>query len=224
MGQGFPPEEGPFMFQTAAQWRKEWLSRGLCWWVMTLHNFTALDSENETSMRRLHSFKPRQTGCRLEGKLTSFSQFHPRSSPPPHANEMCQSQDTLPAAESIASAGQVRSGPLPISLAGNQECPPTTSTTSTPTPPSLANGSYQTHQEICDRTVLRPWEACHQLPQRWRIMCKCFASVCFLSVYARLLFLHKLNVMERQAHKVSRREHQCFCFAGRERQDPLFIH
>lgn len=52
---------------------------------------------------------------------------------------MCQSQDTLLAAESTVSARQVRSRPLPVSLAGNQECPP---------PPS-PNGSYQTHWEIC---------------------------------------------------------------------------
>lgn len=113
-------------------------------------------------------FRPKQTGCRLDNKTNtvfpiSFSQFHPRSSPPPRTNEMCQSQDTLLAAESISSVGQVRSRLLPISLAGNKECPP-------PPPPSIPNGSYQTHQEICDRTILRPWEDCHQLPQRWRIM------------------------------------------------------
>lgn len=51
------------------------------------------------------------------------------------------------AAESAASTRQVRIGPLPVSLAGNQECPPPP-----PLPPALfffPNGSYQTHREIC---------------------------------------------------------------------------
>ncbi|KAM7382499.1 hypothetical protein PAMP_002226 [Pampus punctatissimus] len=71
---------------------------------------------------------------------------------------MCQSQDTLLAAESIASVGQMRSRLLPISLAGNQECrlSPPPHPHPLPPPPSFPNGSYQTHQEICDRTILRP--------------------------------------------------------------------
>ncbi|KAK2910587.1 hypothetical protein Q8A73_008302 [Channa argus] len=64
---------------------------------------------------------------------------------------MCQSPDTLLAAESIASVGQMRSRLLPSGLAGNQECPPSPP----PHPPSFPNGSYQTHQEICDRTILK---------------------------------------------------------------------
>lgn len=76
---------------------------------------------------------------RKSALLTSFARFHPGSSPTLHANEMCHSQDTLLAAESTAYARQVRSRPLLVSLAGNQECPP---------PPS-PNSSYQTHQEIC---------------------------------------------------------------------------
>lgn len=46
---------------------------------------------------------------------------------------------------------------------------------------------------------------------------KCFASVCFLSVHARVLFLHKLNVMGGSLLspevKVSCRARRCFCFA-----------
>lgn len=109
---------------------------------------------------------------RLENKPTLFSPTHflnfTLTLP---ALTRC-AQDTLLAAESIASVGQMRSRLLPISLAGNQECPPSPPPHPLlpPPPPSSPNGSYQTHQEICDRTILRPWEDCHQLPQRWRIM------------------------------------------------------
>lgn len=72
---------------------------------------------------------------------------------------------------------QVRSKLSPISLAGNQECPPPSPPPSPPPLSSFPNGSYQTHQETRDRTVLRPWEGHHQLAQRLRLMCKCFASV-----------------------------------------------
>ena len=117
---------------------------------------------------------------------TSFSQFHPRLSHPPHANEKCQSQDALLAAGSTASVGQVRSRLLPISLTGNQECPPPPPPPPPPPtppllpPPPLPNSSYQTHQEICDRTILRSWVDCHQLPQRWRIMCANALHLCAL--------------------------------------------
>lgn len=47
-------------------------------------------------------------------------------------------------------------------------------------PPSLPNGSYQTHQEICDRTILRPWEDCHRLPQRWRTVSTNALHLCAL--------------------------------------------
>ncbi|KAF3691591.1 hypothetical protein EXN66_Car007266 [Channa argus] len=105
---------------------------------------------------------------------------------------MCQSPDTLLAAESIASVGQMRSRLLPSGLAGNQECPPSPP----PHPPSFPNGSYQTHQEICDRTILKTMRRLPPTsPEVEDYEHKCFASVCSVSVHARVLFLHKLNEM-----------------------------
>jgi len=101
-----------------------------------------------------------KTGCRLENKLTLLSKSHflyfALTLP---ALTRC-ALDTLLAAESIASVGQMRSRLLPISLAGNQECPPSPPPhpllPPPPPPPSFPNGSYQTHQEICDRTIHKP--------------------------------------------------------------------
>lgn len=165
----------------------------------------------------------------------SFSQFHPHSSPPPHANEMCQSHGNLLAIESIASVGQMRSRLLPSGLAGYQECPPPPHPLPPPPPPSspsFPNGSYQTHQEICDRTILKTMRRLPPTsPEVKDYERKCFASVCSVSVHARVLFLHKLNVMGGSLmspeFKVTCREHKSFCLAEKKKRtrcsESLFI-
>lgn len=235
MDSGFSPEESSFVSYIVGKWRKEWLLRGLCWWVIVLLWFCCapcielmhLWNSSPIFKNRANSLWAwEQTNSAFP---ISFSQFHPHSSPPPHTNEMCQSHDTLLAAESIASVGQMRSRLLLSGLAGNQECPPSPPPRPLPPPPpppppSFPNGSYQTHQEICDRTVLKIMRRLPPTsPEVEDYEPKCLASVCFLSVHARVLFLHKLNGMGGSLmspeHEVSCREHKSFCLANRKRQD-----
>lgn len=125
-------------------------------------------------------FKPKQTGCRLENKPTLLSQSHFLSFTLLPSLTRCASHRT-PCR--LRGELEIRNAillhlliPLPL-----------------PPPPPLLpfpNGSYQTHQDICDRTMRRLPPTS---PEVEDYECKCFASVHFLSVHARALFLHKLK-------------------------------
>lgn len=172
----------PFMFQTEKQWSTKWLPRGFCWWLMAplvfllqVHKMTHLRSSSPQSQTRQTGRGKRQ--LRFPNLIFTIS---PRPLPSSPALTRCASHRT-PCWLQTALPWRDRWG---TGLCRSAWLETRNALLLPPPPSSFPNGSYQTHQEICDRTVLRPWEDCHQLPQRWRIMCKCFASVRFLSLCA----------------------------------------
>lgn len=191
---------------------------------------------NDAFLQLLPWFKP--TANRLQAWEqtnsafpTSFSQFHPRSSPPPPANEMCQSQDVLLAAGSTASLGQVRSKLLPISLAGNQECPPPPPPSPPPPPllPFLMAHTKHTRRSVTASSSDHEKTATN-FPRGGGLCLQMFC-ICVFSICAcQAPFLQRLNVtwgrpMSPEV-KVSCRVIQCFHFAHKntKRQDSRRFH
>lgn len=177
--------------------------------------------------------KPEQTGRGLENKRSLLSQSHflnfTLTRPLLHTLTRCASHKTtcwlqraLPLWDRWG-AGFCRVAWLEIRNALLLP-PPHPLPPPPPPPPSFPNGSYQTHQEICDRTILKTMRRLPPTsPEVEDYECKCFASVCSLSVHATVLFLHKLNVMRGSLmspeFKVSCREHKSFCLGNKKRQD-----
>lgn len=128
--------------------------------------------------------------------------------------------------------GRWGAGFLPISLAGNQEFPPSPPPhllplpppAPPPPPPSFPNGSYQTHQDICDRTISNHEKTATNIPRGGRLwvqmLCICaFFFFFFLSVHASVRFLPKLTEWEAVSCPCevedSFKVQECFCPACR---------